>query len=107
MLVVTMGVACASGPRAAGTEGEAHERNCAFETLRESPGPAYVEIARISMEGDANFGTGRYRDTRQFASALREMVCELGGDAVKTEVDAHGIAVRAIVFRRSSAGVQR
>jgi hypothetical protein len=104
-LVAAAGVACASaGTRGAGTEsGPAHERNCAFEVIRDQPGPEYVEIAKIALEGDANFGAGTYRNTRQYANAVREMVCEVGGDAVKNEVDGFGVVVRVIVFQRVRA----
>ncbi len=106
VLVAAAGVACANpGPHNAATDGfQARPRNCVVEMLGALPGPDYVEIARISLEGTANYGAGTYRNSRASANALREMVCELGGDAVKTEVDAQGVVVRAIVFRRAPQG---
>jgi hypothetical protein len=101
-LVAAAGVACAgAGTQSAGTEGRrTREHNCAFELIGERPGPEYVEIARIALKGDADFGAGTYRSTRQYAREVREMVCEVGGDAVKNEVDGFGVAVRMIVFQR-------
>jgi len=102
VLVTAALIACANpAPRNAAPGGfPARERNCAFELLGAIPGSDYVEIARIALAGDTNFGWGKYRDTRAAANALREMVCEIGGDAVKTEVDGRGAVVSAIVFHR-------
>jgi hypothetical protein len=100
VLAAAVVAACASsGPRGA-TESAAREHNCGVEMVGDPPGPEYVEIARISLEGNADFGAGKYRDTRRYTTAVREMVCELGGEAVSTEMDAYGAVVRAIVYRR-------
>jgi hypothetical protein len=104
-LIVAVGGACASaGAHGTGSESSAREQNCGYELLRSQPGPEYVEIARIKLEGDADFGAGSYRHTRQYARAVREMVCEIGGDAVKNVVDAYGVIVRVIVFQRVRDG---
>jgi hypothetical protein len=100
VLVAAAVAACASSAPRGAAESSARDHNCGFEVVGDPPGPQYVEIARVSLEGDANFGAGRYRDTRHSANALREMVCELGGDAVITQMNAYGEVVRAIVFRR-------
>ena len=92
--------ACASSAPRGATESSARERDCRIDLVGDPPGPEYIEIARISLEGDTNFGAGRYRDTRRSANDLREMVCELGGDAIVTQMNASGEVVRAIVFRR-------
>jgi hypothetical protein len=99
-IVAAVVAACASSVPRGATDSSTRERKCEFEIVGDPPGPVYVEIARISLEGDTNFGAGRYRDSRHSTNMLREMVCELGGDAVVTQVNAHGELVRAIVFRR-------
>jgi hypothetical protein len=91
---------CASAAPRGATESSAREHDCGIEIVGDPPGPRYVEIARISLEGDTNFGRGRYRDTRHSANAVREMVCELGGDAMVTEMNGYGEIMRVIVFRR-------
>ena len=97
--------ACAgSGSQGASVGAPRGERSCGFETLGGRPGPEYVEIARIDLAGEGNFGAGKYRDTRRFTETLREMVCELGGDAVQPVVDAYGVVVRAVVFRLVRGG---
>lgn len=104
-LAVAGAGACASaGAHGAGSGSSAREQHCGYEVLRAQPGPEYVEIARIALEGDADFGAGSYRHTRQYAKAVREMVCEVGGDAVKNDVDAYGAVVRVIVFQRVRGG---
>lgn len=105
MFVAAACVACASTGPHGGSEGASgRDHECRFETLRGQPGPEYVEIARINLEGSSDFGAGRYRDTRRFTSMLHEMVCELGGDAVKPEMDAYGVTRHAVVFRRVREG---
>jgi hypothetical protein len=99
VLAAAVAAACASSARGA-PGSSVREGNCGFDIVGDPPGPGYVEIARISLEGETNFGAGRYRDSRRSANTLREMVCELGGDAVAEEVNARGEVVRAIVFRR-------
>jgi hypothetical protein len=102
VLVVAGGAwACAHG---AGSESSTRGPNCGYEVLAAQPGPEYVEIARIALEGDADFGAGSYRHTRNYAKAVREMVCEIGGDAVKNDVDPYGVVVRVIVFRHARDG---
>jgi hypothetical protein len=105
-LVAAAGVACAgAGAPGAGTDSRAaREHSCGFELITDRPGPEYVEIARIALEGDTNFGAGAYRSTQHYAKAVREMVCEVGGDAVKNEVDGFGVVVRVIVFQRVREG---
>lgn len=102
-LVAAAGCASA-GAHGAGSESSGRERNCGYEVLRGLPGPEYVEIGRIALEGDADFGAGSYRHTRHYAKEVREMVCELGGEAVKNDVDAFGVVVRVIVFQRARGG---
>jgi hypothetical protein len=99
-IVAAVVAACASATPRGATESAARDHDCSVETVGDPPGPEYVEIGRISLEGDTNFGRGRYRDTRHSANAVREMVCELGGDAVVTEVNGYGEIMRVIVFRR-------
>ncbi|HEY0988952.1 MAG TPA: hypothetical protein VGD80_17915 [Kofleriaceae bacterium] len=103
-LVAAAAAACASSGSQGASGGAPGERSCGFETLGGRPGPEYVEIARIDLAGEGNFGAGRYRDTRRFTETLREMVCELGGDAVQPVVDAYGVVVRAVVFRLVRGG---
>ena len=104
-LVAAACAACASsGSQGARGGAPGGERSCGFDTFGGRPGPEYVEIARIDLGGERNFGAGRYRDTRRFTETLREMVCELGGDAVQPVVDAYGVVVRAVVFRLVRGG---
>ena len=100
LVAVAVAACVSSGPRGAAESTAAGDHSCRFEMLGDRPGTEYEEIAKISLQGDVDFGAGRYRDSRRFATTLREMVCELGGDAVTTEMDARGEIVRAVVFRR-------
>ena len=65
------------------------------------PGPGYVEIGQITIEGDRSFGAGSYRDPQEFANVVHDRICAAGGDTLITEVNGFGIIARGIVLRRS------
>jgi hypothetical protein len=78
------------------------EATCAFDVLASHPGPGYVEVAQIGIEGDQSFGAGQYRNPREFAQVVQPKVCAAGGDVLATEVNGAGSIVRGIVFHRIS-----
>ena len=77
--------------------------DCRFRTTASHPGPGYVEIGIVSIEGDTSFGAGMYRNAEEFTSKVRKEVCAAGGDVVATEVSSYGVIVRGVVFRKVDA----
>lgn len=75
-------------------------KGCLLAVLATHPGPEYVEVAQITIEGDRSFGAGTYRDPQEFADVVHDRVCASGGDTLITEVNGFGIITRGIVLRK-------
>ena len=99
-------VAAASGcarpvlHKSGGTAFPARPRGCALAVVATLPGPEYLELAQITIEGDRSFGAGTYHDPQEFANKVRDDVCAVGGDTLVTEVNGFGVIARGIVLRR-------
>jgi hypothetical protein len=92
---------------AGGRPAQPKPENCELRTVGSHPGPDYVEIGVISIEGDRSFGAGSYQDPQEFVNRVRPQVCRAGGEVVATEVNGRGIVVRGVVFRRARVAVER
>jgi hypothetical protein len=71
-----------------------------FDVVGSHPGPGYLEIAQIAVEGPAEQVARHYHDPMVFANEVRTRVCAAGGDVLMTEVNGAGAIVHAIVFHR-------
>ena len=102
VLIATAYLACAQPVlhKTATATFPAREPNCVFDVVGSHPGPGYLEVAQIAIEGDRSFGAGQYRNPQEFADVVHARVCAIGGDALVTEVNGFGIIVRGIVFHR-------
>jgi hypothetical protein len=79
----------------------AREPTCEFDVRGSVPGPGYVEIGQLTIEGDRSMGAGSFSDPNQFANRVRGEVCAVGGDALVTEVNGFGIIARGVVFHKT------
>jgi hypothetical protein len=78
----------------------AREPSCVFDVVGSHPGPGYVEVAQISIEGNRSNGAGQYDNPQEFANVVHAKICAVGGDVLATEVNGVGVIVRGIVFHR-------
>ena len=70
--------------------------NCKFQLRATHPGPRYVEVAQISIEGK-RLDPAVYRSARKFADTVQAEICATGGDALVTEDNGKGEIVSGIV----------
>jgi len=93
-------VACYPTPSYAftktGASGAAKPEDCDFEVIAKVDS-SYEEIGILDSEA------GAADDASQFKDTVRRQVCEVGGDAVVTEVVSSGRYVRATILRRKAA----
>ena len=78
----------------------AKKPGCPLAVVATHPGPGYVEVAQITIEGDRSFGAGTYRNPQEFANVVHDRICAAGGDTLITEVNGFGVIARGIVLRR-------
>ena len=88
--------------KSGGTTFPALPRGCRLAVVATHPGPGYVEVAQITIEGDHSFGAGNYENPQRFADVVRDRVCAAGGDTLVTEVNGFGMITRGIVLRRTA-----
>lgn len=106
LLVIAIGyLACvqATVHRTATTPIPPREPRCVFEVVSTHPGPGYLEVAQISVDGPGDQVAGYYHNPREFANEVREKVCAAGGDVLMTEINGFGSIIHAIVFHRVAA----
>jgi hypothetical protein len=101
IVVATAYLACVQPTlyKTASTTTAPRAANCEFDLVASHPGPGFVEVAQIAVDGPAEKVASHYRDPRAFASEVRPQVCAAGGDVLMTEVNGVGAIVHAIVFR--------
>ena len=95
-------LACVSSTlyKSATVHAPAREPGCAFDVVGSHPGPGFVEVGQVAVEGPADQVVHAYRDPQAFANEVRAGVCAAGGDVLMTEVNGAGAIVHAIVFHR-------
>jgi hypothetical protein len=78
----------------------AKPENCSFDVLTTRPERAYVELGVLESQGSPGSGAA---NASIFRSRIGEQVCQVGGDAVLTEVNGLGNYVRGTVIKYTGA----
>jgi hypothetical protein len=79
----------------------AKPQNCSFDLLTTRPERPYVELGVLESQGSPGSGAA---NAGIFKSRIGEQVCQVGGDAVLTEVNGLGNYVRGTVIKFKDGG---